>query len=77
MSTEIKQNEKAVEEVVGKIFDKPFVKHDDILKINLLRLAADHRDNCNPRCAVTLAYIKEVAERAGLRFTAEESQFFI
>ena len=45
-------------------------------KLSLLNLVESHRVTCTQDCGVVLGRIKDIALRAGLRFTAAETKLF-
>lgn len=50
---------------------------EDAWKENLLREVRWHREHCNTRdCGVSLLLLRQMAEKAGVKFTDEERQLF-
>ena len=54
------------------------MRHDELLKSNLLGLVAEHRaiPHDGP-CLIMLTLVLEVAQRANLHFTDEEKSLFL
>jgi hypothetical protein len=50
----------------------------ELLKENLIRTAQHHRETCKGAdCNISLCLLKELGEKAGLKFTREESHLFL
>lgn len=51
---------------------------DEQLKENILWLVQDHKDRCDdPGCAISLYFVRVLAEKAGIKFTEDEAALFI
>lgn len=66
------------ESLIRHIYTYSSPSPQEILKANVLRIAADHRDKCSGEdCNISLSLLREVAEKAGLRFTYDETRLFL
>jgi hypothetical protein len=52
--------------------------HDEVILKNLLRLADHHREHCDgATCNVSLSFLLEVLQRAGIEVPADQRSRFI
>lgn len=57
------------------------MERDELILINTIRLADDHRKHCSIKngedCGISLIFLLELLERAGITVTKEQVQHFM